>query len=179
MNLDCWGHVLSSIQIWVIFHWGESHIIFRQAVESFLFVLYIYFCVWAHAFVQRSENNLWELVLFFHHFLGIKLRSSDSGKCLNPLSHLAGPGLDFYVIKNVTGLLCTKIWHYIIQKVSDTAKRSKVKECDKIVSVLYSLKITRPLFSQVNNNTYSASFKSPMGFPKHLLKNKMSKIFFM
>lgn len=114
--------------------------------------------------MQRSENNLWKLVLFFHHFLGIKLRSSDSGKCLNPLSHLAGPGLDFCLIKKVTGLLCTEIWHYIIQKVSDTAKCSKVKECDKIVSVSYSLKITRPLFSQVNNNTYSASFNLPMGF---------------
>lgn len=53
-------------------------------------------------YLERSENNIWSLVLFFHWILGIKL------KFFYPLSHPIGLWFHFRV--NKKGLPC--LWSY-------------------------------------------------------------------
>lgn len=89
--------------------------------------------MWAHAFGQKPEDNLWEFFLFYS-FLGIELRSSGLVESALTYWNILLAWSNFHTIKKAMGLLGTEIWHYTIQKASDTAKSSEEKVCDKTVS---------------------------------------------
>lgn len=58
-------------------------------------------CVCARAYVEKSEDKLWELVLAFYHVgLGDQIQTFRlSSKCPYPQSHLAGLIFSFFLKK--------------------------------------------------------------------------------
>lgn len=82
--------------------------VFSYHIYLFILLIYVCVCGWTKgcvAWLCRSEDNFWGLVLSFH-LCGIW---SLGGQCLNLLNHLAGP-VPWYFVRSHYGQSTGEVW---------------------------------------------------------------------